>query len=618
MFKKTLVLAAFISVLVLPFVVRMATGRDTGARADGAQGKAARVLVIATPHVEQIRLEFALAFSDWHQRMFNQPVRIDWRTPGGTSEIIRLLEASFASAATSGKLRDDGSFEPGTTGFDILFGGGSFELGKMREPKSAKITRGGQTITLQYRMGIPAGFSNDQLRAWFAPIDSPADMPMKDYNVIGTQTLFDPPNPERNDPGQYWIGTALSGFGIVYNRDMLAARGLDEPQSFKALADPRYFSLLALTDPRMSGSVTTTYESIINGEGWSGWRTLRAMSANARYFASSATRPPIDVSQGEAMAALAIDFYGRGQSQFVLAQDQDPADSRVGYIDPPGAVYIDADPISILNGCTDVELARRFVEFVLSDHGQTLWQLPAHVHSSAASNPVVNGVRLGPRFSELRRLPVSRAVYARYGSHFIDTDDPFAAAAKFTSKGWRSAIAPLMTAACIDSAEELRSAWGAIIDARAAGRASQSVLDEAESKIFDSFPPHISRPGALTPEEVAALSKPAFDELLRRRLPTIALIEGAIPVMMRDLDRAPDEKAKAALQKVIDELQALLAARPAGERDAVWERPFSDATFKGMRLDTDSWRDPEHGRRTLIRYTQWFKATYRAAEDAVR
>src|SRR5690606_17069006 len=174
----------------------------------------------------------------------------------------------------------------------------------------------------------------------------------------------------------YWLGTALSGFGIVYNRDVLEELGLPEPESFDDLTAFGYFNLLALADPRMSGSVTTTYESILNNQGWdSGWRTLREMAANSRYFATSSTRPPIDVSQGDAAAGLAIDFYGRGQAQEVMAAGETAETSRVGYVDPKGAVYIDADPVSILRGGPSPELAQRFVEFLLTDEAQALWQM---------------------------------------------------------------------------------------------------------------------------------------------------------------------------------------------------------------------------------------------------
>src|SRR5690606_21922861 len=118
----------------------------------------------------------------------------------------------------------------------------------------------------------------------------------------------------------------------------------------------------------------------------------------------SSTRPPIDVSQGDAVAGLAIDFYGRGQAQEVMASGETAETSRVGYVDPEGAVYIDADPVSILRGGPNPELARAFVEFLLTDEAQALWQMRATAGADAAESDTpagVNGAPMGPRAYEL-------------------------------------------------------------------------------------------------------------------------------------------------------------------------------------------------------------------------
>lgn len=464
---------AFILVLALPLIVRALAGGGAGGGggAEGAfkslpkDGQDVPSLVIVTPHVEQIRLEFAAAFDAWHRANFNSGIRIDWRVPGGTSEIVKQIEAQAEAAIRQGQLGKDGLFAAGTSGADIFFGGGSFEHGKMAQPKKA-----GDTT---YTLGRAAGFPQARLDEWYGE------------NKIGVQQLY--------DPGQVWLGTALSGFGIVYNRDSCRELGVPEPRSFKDLCDPAYFNMLALADGRLSGSITTTYESILNKEGWDGWRTLRELCANARYFASASTRPPVDVSQGEAAAGLAIDFYGRGQSQFVLRPGEDPDSSRVGYVDPEGAVYIDADPVTILNGCTDFETARRFVEFCMTLEAQSLWQFRSHASLGAAP---ADG--LGPRVYELRRMPARRIMYDRYLDRMVDKSNPFIAASDVPGRGWRDAIAPMMAAFGIDTAEECRAAWrilNAARDAARSGALSPQTLQEMESAFY-AMPNHTMADGS--------------------------------------------------------------------------------------------------------------------------
>lgn len=450
------ILGALLAILLaLPWLVRPAD--------DGAQDDNALTLVIITPHTEQIRFEYERAFNEWHQAEFGQPVTIDWRAPGGTSEIRRLLIDQYQAAIRNDEYQFiDGEvvIEPGRMGFDLLFGGGSYEHGQMRDGFTAIIE--GEEIDVP--ISVPAGFTQQQLDEWFGE------------NKIGNQLLY--------DEEQYWIGTALSGFGIIFNKDLYAEAGMETPTGFKDLTDPRLMGLVALADPRQSGSITTTFESIQNAYGWNeGWRILREMAANTRYFTSAATKPPLDVAAGEAMAGLAIDFYGRTQAQAVTAPGAPPESSRVGYVDPVGAVYIDADPVSILRGGPHPEVARRFVEFCMTEQAQSLWQFPA--------NPDQSGpMPTGPIQYELRRAPVRRVMYEQYADRFIDPVDPFAAAADVPSRGWRSAIPVMMGAFGVDSDDELHEAWAALWRLRkraAEDPAWAPVLARAE-EAFYAFP----------------------------------------------------------------------------------------------------------------------------------
>lgn len=469
MLPRILIFLSLAAILGVPFLLRPARP-DTA-----AQGSL--TLIIVTPHVQQIRSEFAVAFDRWHRHHHGQGVHIDWRTPGGTSEIVKQLEAQYAAAVKSGRFDFSDPANPvapaGTIGFDLMFGGGSFDHGRLRT--GIRVRDNGEDRRLS--MSIPVGFPQSELDAWYGD------------NYIGAERLY--------DPDQYWLGTALSSFGIVYNRDVLRRLGLPEPRSFEDLTDPRYIGMIALADPRQSGSITTAFDSILNNEGWeSGWRILREMTANTRYFTNSATKPPIDVSAGEAAAALAIDFYGRGQAQSIAhSEDSQP---RIGYIDPPGRVYIDADPISILRAGPNPALARRFIEFCLSDEGQALWQFPSLLTNPlAADNPKTDrGERVGPQRHQLRRMPVRREMYERYQAHFIDQVNPFEIASSTTVKGWRAAIGPMMGAFAIDIADDQRAAWAALIQASGNPAFPPDVLTEMR-RLFYAWPGHAMPDGTI-------------------------------------------------------------------------------------------------------------------------
>jgi iron(III) transport system substrate-binding protein len=530
--QKLAVLVALLLVLSLPFLVRGMAGGGGPSAPEAAKG--APKLVIVTPHVEQIRSEFGAAFERWHLRTQGTAVTVDWRAPGGTADIMKQLEATLEAAANNGQIDDKGVAKPGSAGFDLFFGGGSFEHGKMKEEKKVR-TASGKTIT--FRMGQPANFEKEKLVAWFG-----------EKNKIGEQFLY--------DPEQFWIGTALSGFGIVYNRDVLKNLGLPEPRSFGDLCDYRMFNMVALADGRQSGSVTTTYDSILNKEGWDkGWRTLREMCANARYFASSSTKPPIDVSQGEAAAGMAIDFYGRSQAQMLMKPGMDPKSVRVGYVDPEGAVYIDADPASILNGTSNFELAKKFVEFCLTEEAQALWQFHS-VKSVMADHPRVgggdgtllkvasdypktpDGRLFGPDEYELRRMPVRPVMYEKYSKFMVDQVNPFKIASDVPQRGWRSAIAPLMAAFGIDVVAEIREAWRDLNMARLARASNQFPTDK------------------------------------------------------------------------LDEMERLFYAMPMHTMKDGTQLEFNEKNYKAIKTDTNSWKDLDHGKRALIGYTASFRENY--------
>jgi len=378
-------------------------------------------VIIYTPHNEQIRSEFGRGFADWHQRTYGKPAKVVWNTPGGTSEIRRVLEANAEASLREGR--------PIGGNADLLFGGGSYEYGQLKR----EVVVGQGESKRAGRILEKPSFDAAWLKETYGE------------NAVGDNTLY--------DPDGYWYGAALSGFGIVYNRDLLARIGLDEPTEWANLADARLAGAVTLVNPAQSGSVKTALEAIIQRLGWErGWQIIRRMSANARSVASSAPKVPLDVSAGDSAAGPCIDFYGRYQAQAIRdAGDPD----RLGYVDPIGQTVIDPDPIALLANAPNRETAERFIRFALSDEGQALWQFRAKKRASG---------ELGPHEFELRRMPVCRSFIAKYRADFIDDVDPFtlASAVKNPDKNARAFIAPFFSAICADRRDELALAWRAI------------------------------------------------------------------------------------------------------------------------------------------------------------
>jgi hypothetical protein len=195
---------------------------------------------------------------------------------------------------------------------------------------------------------------------------------------------------------------------------------------------------------------------------------IQKISANARYFADSATKIPFDVECGDAAAGMCIDFYGRFQSEAVRKPD---GSSRMQYITPDGGSSVGVDPIGLLRGAPNADLAREFIEFVISPDGQKLWNWKT-------------GTPGGPERYALRRLPILPQLYApEFASLRSDPDvQPYAQAGAFVYHAeWTAPlfrpISFIVRVMCIDPHEELREAWRALIAANFPPQASAVFFD---------------------------------------------------------------------------------------------------------------------------------------------
>ncbi len=419
---KLVIATLLVLIVVVPLLMR--GGEESVAVSfDGPAEK----LILYTPHNEQIRYEIAAGFNRYRAANGLSPVVFDWRTSGGTSDLRKQVLSQYealvrdVSTAAEAQVAVDRGI-----GADVFFGGGEFEhnmlIGGIEVEK--------QKVAVVRPVALPPGLLEE---AFPEP-------------TIGGEKLY--------HPDLLWIGTTLSSFGIVYNRDLLTMRQLPEPLTWAVLADPRYFGDVALADPGHSGSIAVTYETIVKREGWTeGWALLRRTFGNARYFSSSASKVPVDVSTGEAAAGMCIDFYGRFQAGAIANAD---GSSRVGYADPIGMTATTADPISILRGAPHGALADEFVAWCLSVDAQRLWQYRA-------------GVEGGPVRYELRRQPIRTDLFTdEHRAHFTDPEiDPFGQAVPMPPgiPSYYSFVAPIAHAIAIDSHDLLKAAWSAIIEA---------------------------------------------------------------------------------------------------------------------------------------------------------
>ncbi len=468
--KRALIILALVLVVALPFLLRPEKS---------AIGQADGTVVIITPHNEAIRQEYAHGFQEWYKARTGKTVTVDWRVIGGTSEIARFLESEYVSsfenhwrnqlgkpwsidvqaAFANPRLPKDATpiaqearqaflASDVGCGIDVFFGGGSFDF--IRQADAGRI--------------VDAGLLKLH-PDWFTPDVLPQSYTGEPYW----------------DKQGRWLGPVLSGHGMLYNRDALARLGVAPPENWSDLVNPKLFGEVAVCDPTKSGSIAKSFESIIQeqiylewdrlaqetgrpkaelekqavGLGWvRGLRLLQNIGANARYFTDSSQKPPIDVAAGNCAVGMCIDFYGRYQEQSSRERSGRPL---LGFHMPVGGTTLSPDPIALMRGAPNHEIAVAFIEYVMSLDGQKLWNFKP-------------GTPDGPEHFALRRLPSRKDFYAHPEFVALRSDpevNPYASANPLVyNAAWTGGLFREMSfvirVMCIDTHADLAEAWKAI------------------------------------------------------------------------------------------------------------------------------------------------------------
>ncbi|MEO0454942.1 MAG: extracellular solute-binding protein [Verrucomicrobiota bacterium] len=355
-------------------------------------------LIIVSPHWEGIQYEFGIAFEKYYQERNGKEVQIRWRDLGGTSQIEKAIDAGYHATPESCQI-------------DIFFGGGIDPF----ESQKAK----GQLHP--YR--LPASILNQ------------IPTSIGGFPIVDSEFTF--------------YGAALSSFGVLENCRVIEYIDLPSVETWEDLTRPELLSWVSSADPRKSGSVHMIYEIILQAYGWEkGWSIIYQMSGNVRSFLQNSSAPTKEVAAGDAAYAVSIDINGMTQQAFL-------GKTNVQFQIPKGVSVINPDGIAILKGAPHLDVAKQFVEFVMSEEGQSLWM-------SATGKPG------GAEKFGITRMGILPAMYEKDLQDLLvplnpfQIDYPFQYNSQLGSHRWR-VINDLMGQTIIDVHHTLKESWKALI-----------------------------------------------------------------------------------------------------------------------------------------------------------
>ncbi len=166
-----------------------------------------------------------------------------------------------------------------------------------------------------------------------------------------------------SDPDGTYFGFAVSGYGLMWNKPYMQAHKLPEPKEWTDLTDPRYHGHLVISAPSRSGTTHLTIEVILQAYGWEkGWALLLNSGGNMGSITERSFGVPEAVNSGQYGIGVVIDFFGLSAIASGFPVD---------FVYPSLTSVVPAS-VAIVKGGPNPENARAFVNYLLSDEGQTL------------------------------------------------------------------------------------------------------------------------------------------------------------------------------------------------------------------------------------------------------
>ncbi|MEQ1937453.1 ABC transporter substrate-binding protein [Mesorhizobium sp. CN5-321] len=164
-------------------------------------------------------------------------------------------------------------------------------------------------------------------------------------------------DPASYDKDKTYFGSKLITTGIAYN-----TQAAEKPEHWADLAKPEYKDGLVMPSPLYSGAAAYMLSGFVSDSNY-GWDFYQKLKDNNTIAVRGNGAVLKSVASGEKPYGVLVDF---------MAMNAKKKGSPVEFVFPSEGVPAVTEPVAIMKTAKNMDDAKHFVDFILSDEGQKL------------------------------------------------------------------------------------------------------------------------------------------------------------------------------------------------------------------------------------------------------
>ena len=161
------------------------------------------------------------------------------------------------------------------------------------------------------------------------------------------------------DPDGYWYGIYKGILGFMVNTEEIDRLGVEAPQGWDDLLDPKYQGLIWLSNPNTAGTAKLVINTMVQMKGHDeAMEYFKALDKNIAQYTKSGSCPSKKVGIGECV--VGIGFLHDGITQILDGYD------NIALIIPKEGTSFEIGATAIFEGCAHPAAAKLWIEYALS------------------------------------------------------------------------------------------------------------------------------------------------------------------------------------------------------------------------------------------------------------